>query len=46
MKLKLYIHVLELFSDFFELYLFGHGGKSSVEEGNVGAVGGAVTLRP
>ena len=40
MKLKLYIHVLELFSDFFELYLFGHGGESSVEEGIIGVVGG------
>ena len=45
MKLNFYIHVLELFSDFFELYLFGHGGESSVEEGIIGEVGGCSDIK-
>ena len=47
MKLKFYIHVLELFSDFFELYLFGHGCgcESSVEEGIIGVVGGCSDIK-
>ena len=45
MKLKFYIHVLELFSDFFELYLFGHGCESSVEEGIIDVVGGGSDIK-
>ena len=45
MKLKLSIHVIELFSDFLELYLFGHRCESSVVEGIIGVVGGCSDIK-
>ena len=45
LKFSIEIHVLELFSDFFEFYLFGHGGESSVEEGIIGVVGGGSDIK-
>ena len=44
-KTKILYYVLELFSDFFESYLFGHGGESSVEEGIIGVVGGGSDIK-